>query len=479
MDVFIPSTLQPFLFSFSWMFTVPSQANFVVLLSGWLLNRSRHTISRALRTAGSKGLSRHHSVFYNFFSRAQWYPKHLGRTLFDLALPWIPGDTVFLIIDDTLCRRSGPHVFGGGMHHDPLVSTYCRGAARRFSMAFGHNWVTAAVWAPLPWNTARGMAIPVGFQLYRSKKTAPATLYRKRTDLAADLLRMVSGWLPAGKRLHVVGDTEYANQSVVKSLPETTHFTGPMRMDAKIHAPLGSGAPKKNKKGRPRAKGERLPAPSKIAEDARAPWRKIRVTIYGRTVAVWVKTSTVLWYHVAGKRPLRLVITRDPKGRIEDRAYFCTDASRTPARILADFARRWSLEVTFYNTKQFLGLEEPQNGWSRRKRRAKRKKPGPQPRGNRGKRAVERTVPFIFAAYSTVVFWYFKHGDVETDVQRAKKRAPWYRQKREPAFGDMLLALRREILRAQFLNDPYFGRIEQKREPPMIKRVAEWIAWAA
>ena len=37
------------------------------------------------------------------------------------------------------------------------------------------------------------------------------------------------------------------------------------------------------------------------------------------------KTRIVLWYTVMGSTPVRMVVTRDPKGTIKDRAYFITE----------------------------------------------------------------------------------------------------------------------------------------------------------
>ena len=36
------------------------------------------------------------------------------------------------------------------------------------------------------------------------------------------------------------------------------------------------------------------------------------------------------------------------------------------------------------------------------------------------------------------------------NVRRRRLSAPWYRQKRQPSFADMLVALRREIISAQY-----------------------------
>ena len=105
------------------------------------------------------------------------------------------------------------------------------------------------------------------------------------------------------------------------------------------------------------------------------------------------------------------------------------------------------MEVTFQSAKQLLGLEEPRNGWWRRLRgrRADRRKAGPQAKGRRGRKAVERTVPLIFLAYGIVAVWFFRHGNAAREVQKQRVRKPWYRSKRQPAYMDMLAALRREF----------------------------------
>ena len=79
-----------------------------------------------------------------------------------------------------------------------------------------------------------------------------------------------------------------------------------------------------------------------------------------------------------------------------------------------------------------------------RERRDK-KVAGPQPHKSRGAAAVQHTVPFILTVYALIVLWYFYNGDVQEDVERARRRAPWYRHKNEPSFGDMLAAFRRRL----------------------------------
>jgi hypothetical protein len=161
---------------------------------------------------------------------------------------------------------------------------------------------------------------------------------------------------------------------------------------------------------------------------------------------------------------VRVVLTKDPQGRAATRAYFCTDPNRSPEAILSAYAKRWGLEVAFFNAKQAMGLEDPQNGWWRRLAgcRPQNKRPGPQPKGRRGEKAVLHTVPLAFVVYGIVLVWYLRHGNPQRDVARARRKAPWYRHKQDPSYWDMLAALRRRILAARVSADPLLRRVRRK-----------------
>jgi hypothetical protein len=84
------------------------------------------------------------------------------------------------------------------------------------------------------------------------------------------------------------------------------------------------------------------------------------------------------------------------------------------------YCLRWSLEVTFQETKGHLGLEGPQN---------------------RTELAVQRTAPLALCLYSLVIVWYLKTGK---ELRTARPAVtPWYRSKTQPAFSGMLATLRR------------------------------------
>lgn len=447
----IPASLLVILDSFSSCFTKPSFGSFSALCCGWILCRTRRWLTRVVGASGWLG-EKHVSSFYRFFASAPWNPDRVAHCLWQLLLPHL-SQTIDVMVDDTLCRRGGPRIFGIAMHHDGASSGYGGASGAHKAFACGHSWVVLSVRLPLPWRS-RGCAVPLLVRLYRSPKRCPEAEYRKRTELAREMVDLLASWLPEGRRLHLTGDREYACKTVLRDIDSKIQFTGPMPMDASSYGPV----PEYGGHGRPRVRGVRLPSPKQRARRERSSWKKVRVELYGRRpTELLLQSWTCLWYTATGTRLVRVVLTRDPKGNCEDRAFFSTETSATPQAILQRFAGRWLIEVAFRDTKQMFGLADPQNGFSRGKP-LRHKKAGPQPRGERGRRAVERTAPFIWSLYGIVILWYVRTDRWQRDVEARRKREPWYRSKATPSFGDMLGALRTEIIVHRLLGHPLQNR---------------------
>ena len=231
-------------------------------------------------------------------------------------------------------------------------------------------------------------------------------------------------------------------------------------MDARLFEP----ASEYQGLGRPRVRGDRLAKPEEYAADRDATWRKTDVDLYGRRLRLLVQTWTCLWYTATGTRLVRVVLARDPKSNYQDRVYFSTNVDLTPRQVLENYASRWLIEVSFRDAKQLFGLTDPQNGFSRGKRIEGRPKPGPQPRGHRGRKAVERTVPFIWIVYGITIAWYLNETRWVRDAYEHRARAPWYTTKACPSFEDMVHALRLHILSRRLLKRPLrTGTLEETR----------------
>ncbi|QDV09031.1 hypothetical protein Poly30_45870 [Planctomycetes bacterium Poly30] len=411
----------------------------------------------------------HFSTLYRFLSRAIWEPDALSKKLVLLLVEMIDSKEIEISVDDTLCHRTGARFFGAGMHHDGASSS--RGGINGPSpcFAFGHNWVVMAIKLPLPWGERRAIAIPVLFRLYRSKKLCPEEKYSKRTELAREMLELMRATVPRQKRLILAGDSEYACQTLLKDLPSGIDFVGPIHKRAALHGPVK----KYRGKGRPRKKGAREASPEERFGRKGGKWKRAKVWIYGRTVTLEFKVFTTHWTKALGDRPIKLILTRDPSGRLADRAYFTTDLRASVRTTLERMAGRWLIEVSFRDLKQLFGMGDAQNGWGRGIG-PREKTPGADPLGTKGEHAIRRTAPLAGFVYAIVVITYIKMDRADSDVAEARKAAPWHTSKSTPSVVNMLAALRRDLLARRLSPHP-----EDRSARAKILRLLPWDLMAA
>jgi len=443
-EIILPSTFVGLLVAFEPCFTAPSYRTFSLLVAGWIHCVGRRTITAvAVASGGVEGC--HISVFHRFFSRAAWSLDGVGQVVFRLALAWIPADEpLFILVDDTLARKTGKGIALATMHHDPLLSS-----ARKPFCSFGHVWVVLALWVPLPMGGARGFALPLLFRLYVGAKRggtrdAPGRPRRgtrqqaaekahaahprpTKLALARELLTLVAGWAD-GRLVYAVVDSAYAARTLLEGRPANVHVLSRLRPDAALWARPGRRRP--GQRGRPRRKGHRLPTPRVMAATRRR-WDPLPVTLYGRQVTPLAFGCTALWYGALRDQPVQIVIVRDPSGRRRDEAFFCTDLAVDHAFILEGYARRWTIEVAFHDQKQFLGFADPQN---------------------QTPEAVARTAPMAGIVYDLVLLWYAAH--LQQSHATPWLVRPWYRSKSTPSFLDMLTALRHDSWSVYFSDPP-------------------------
>ena len=439
-DTFIVVSFATLLQSFSGCFTEPSFDSFVTLMSGWVLNLRRHTVTETVRAAGAVG-TKHISSFHRFFSKARWATDALGIVLvgaIDARLD--PEAALVAPVDDTLGRHTGKEIAAASMHRDPLQST-----GRRLFFHWGHVWVVLSINVPMFGKT---WALPVLFRLYRSKKRCKADKkpYRKTTELARELVELLAKTLPL-RRIIVLGDAAYTNSSLIKKRPRNVTLIGRSRLDAALYA--AAPKPRRGQMGRPRVRGAKLQAPGVQAGDKKARWQRTEVTVYGKTLLVRVLVIDALWYVAAGSELMRLVVVRDFPGHERDDVFVSTDPTLSAREIIERFSERWQLEHTFHESKGKLGFEDPQN---------------------RTERAVERTAPMALWAYTLVVLWYVETGQ-HLRVARLPVD-PWYDRKTAPAFSDMLATLRRASWAQRLLDRGATAADLRKRIQPLIDYVS-------
>jgi len=443
--------------AFTPCFQARSVAVFQWLIIGWVQCQGRRTLTGVALASGAIG-ARHISVFHRFFSRASWTLDALGHVAFTLAVKWLPADQPLVVLgDDTLARKSGKSIALASMHHDPLLSS-----ARKPFASFGHVWVVLALWVPLPFGSGRGFALPVLFRLYLSAKrggerhrngqrqtrVGPRLRAARKAhaqhpqvtklELLRGMVSLVAQW--AGERtIYLVVDSAYAGRTVLEERPANVYVISRLRLDAALYAPPPARRP--GQKGRPRRRGERLPTLSQqIARRRR--WTVLPVVLYGRAVSPRIFTLEALWYGALRSQLIRIVVVRDPSRRRRDEAFFCTDLQQDPAFVLQTYAARWTLEVTFHDSKQHLGFGQAQT---------------------QTPTAVQRTAPFAGLVYSLVLLWAAAH--LQQGGTLGWMVRPWYRTKTAVAFPDLLTALQQDLWRTRFSEPPVLARRPRNPAP--------------
>lgn len=410
--------------SLSPVMTAPSFQTWLTLVTGWIFAR-RRTVTQMIVAAGAVE-EKHFSSFHRFFSQAAWSRDELGLAVFALLQPWW-GATVFLGVDDTLARKRGLKMFGTGMHIDPLLSS------RGYKVTnWGHCWVVLSVLVEFPCWPERYFSLPILFRLYLNKKKAKKLrrAYRTKPELTIEMLKLLCGRYE-NQHFHLIGDSAYGGQSILGVLPGNCDLTSRAVLDARLYdAPP---KPKAGRRGRPRRRGNKLPTPQQMLSQR---CRRIDFSIYGRTESARVADAEARMFAVP-ERPLRIVAVEALTGGRGREAFYSTVLDATAEQVLTWYSMRWSVEVTFHDSKQHLGFEEPQ-GWS--------------------KEAVERTAPMAMLLYTVIVHWYASEGRRHENLIVR----PWYTRKSVASFADMLATLKRISLRQRISTLGLSGRGSRK-----------------
>jgi hypothetical protein len=115
---------------------------------------------------------------------------------------------------------------------------------------------------------------------------------------------------------------------------------------------------------------------------------------------------------------IRWVLIRDPLGEFEPQALLSTKREHTPLQILTFFVRRWRMEVTFQESRAYLGMET-QRQWT--------------------DLAIARTTPVRFGLFSLVPL---RATALRKEPTQCVRTAAWY-AKEQPTCADALALVRR------------------------------------
>lgn len=265
----------------------------------------------------------------NFLTVADWNaPELLQQTALDQLqrLGYRPGDSLYLILDDTQKRKRGKLM--------AAVSKIFLHAEKVY--ANGHTILGAAL-------VYRGVLLPCAVKLWASRESCRKSQsehdpidrlnFRTLTGMAGDVVRTLE--LPTGARPIVLFDSYYLCQEVAQACEQ--------------RGLKYVGVAKKNRNfspdGRPRDR-------RKLGTYGRAVLRRD-----GRSTKVRGKQHRLAERigHLKHLGRVKLVFSRRPR----DAAWVCLVTNETRwsmSTVLSHYLRRWGIEVFFKMSKQNLGL---------------------------------------------------------------------------------------------------------------------------
>jgi hypothetical protein len=187
------------------------------------------------------------------------------------------------------------------------------------------------------------------------------------------------------RRIVVVADSSFASVELIAALRRYVTVVTRLRLDANLYEPPPPRKP--GTKGRPAKKGRALPKLCDLLKDKKTRWTSLIMPHrYGdRCCRLEIVTGTAVWYHAGLPTvPIRWILARDPTGRRDPQAFLSTDLDAAPQTLLGWYVGWWSVETTFQESREHLGVET-QREWS--------------------DAAIVRTTPALFGLFSLLAYW--------------------------------------------------------------------------
>lgn len=429
MSFFLSPPILACILPFAVLFSATNWKNAQTLLCGAILCKGKRTVCSILRALGlqdTPGFSKYHRLL----NSVSWSARTGAYILLKMLLACIPsGVRPVIFIDETLERRKGKKIKEKGLYRDAVASTRSNIVKR-----YGLKWLVMSLSVRFSF-AKRAFALPFftvlepsSYCCKQQKKCHKTTL-----DWACQMIKQVVRWVP-NTAFILVGDGGFATGELAWAcLRYNVALVSRLKMNACLYDFPPEATP--GKKGRRAKRGNRLMNFKQALNVPDLDWQTTEITGYGGVKkVVHYLTATCLW-GVDGFEPvpIRWVLMVDPSGQLDPLPLMSTDVLLSAVEMIALYIDRWSIEVTFEEVREHLGVET-QRQWS--------------------EKAIQRTTPILIGLYSLVCLMAKRLNEIKKiDVENTA----WY-QKEVATFADLLKAVRMELWRDNlFFRKAIFG----------------------
>jgi len=314
--------IQTILSFFSESFSRPSFKLFCSFIISFIqLGKEVHTSSMVQSLAHSF-LRRSLSSFTRFLGKNLWTVEEVTETAlhqFFQTLRITARDVLFLIVDDSLVKKTGKKIPGCGWHKDH---------AQNMANVFGHQWVLSAL-------LYKDFLCPLWAKLYHPKGTRGCGPFQTKITMAQKIIRTLA--LPIPCKLYVLADSWYWAKTLVQVCRKCGYH---MISQLKSNSVLWIHGKKTN-------------VTSLL--DLVSSFREVSLFVYGKA-----KTLRIAKFigDIKGVGKVAVVVVKE---KHKKPIYLvCTNIHLPAIDIIKYYAKRWKIEQMIKDLKQRLGLGDYQ-----------------------------------------------------------------------------------------------------------------------
>jgi len=314
--------IQNILSFFSESFSRPSFKIFSSFIVSFIqLGKEVHTSSMVQSLAHSF-LRRSLSSFTRFLGESVWTVEEVTETAlhqFFQTLRITARDVLFLIVDDSLVKKTGRKIPGCGWHKDH---------AQNMASVFGHQWVLSAL-------LYKDFLFPLWAKLYHPKGTRGCGPFQTKFTLAQKIIQALA--LPIPCKLYVLADSWYWAKTLVQVCRRCGYH---MISQLKSNSVLWIHEKKTN-------------VTSLL--DLVSSYREVSLFVYGKT-----KTLRMAKFigDIKGVGKVAVVVVKEK--RKKPIYLVCTNIHLPAIDIIKYYAKRWKIEQMIKDLKQRLGFGDYQ-----------------------------------------------------------------------------------------------------------------------
>ncbi len=307
---------------FSESFSRPSFKIFSSFIISFIqLGKEVHTSSMVQSLAHSF-LRRSLSSFTRFLGENLWAVEEVTETAlhqFFQTLRITARDVLFLIVDDTLVKKTGKKIPGCGWHKDH---------AQNMANVFGHQWVLSAL-------LYKDFLLPLWAKLYHPKGTRGCGPFQTKIALAQKIIRALV--LPIPCKLYVLADSWYWAKTLAQVCRKCGYH---MISQLKSNSVLWIHGKKTNVKS---------------LLDLGSSYREVSLFVYGKTKTLRI-ARLIGDIKTLGK--VAVVVVKEK--RKKPTYLVCTNIHLAAIDIIKYYSKRWKIEQMIKDLKQRLGFGDYQ-----------------------------------------------------------------------------------------------------------------------